>query len=342
MEIDYSVIIRTTGKAGEKYNELLKSIKRLEPQPKEVIVVLPNGYKKPEEQIGTETFCFCPKGMVRQRMEGINICETEYALICDDDVSFDKDFVKKLYKPIRSHHYSFSIGPLYSFLPKKGKQFFICLITGSAMPSIFHRNRYISVLKGTGYSYNKHLKSDHYAETQSAAWTCFFANIADLRRLHFDEEFWLDMNGYSALDDQTMFYKAWLMGMKTVVVPDALYKHLDAKTSKRNNSIAFCYTLTFNRVVFWHRFIYKIEKGLFGKLAAVICFNYRMFWISVLELILYKRRRITKEELMMIRKGYAEGKRFIKNSKAYKDLPAIKKNNSRKGMHFYNSANNNI
>ena len=41
--IDYSVIIRTTGNAKEKYQALLNSIAQLDPQPLEVIVVLPEG-----------------------------------------------------------------------------------------------------------------------------------------------------------------------------------------------------------------------------------------------------------------------------------------------------------
>ena len=41
--IDYSVIIRTTGKAGEKYRQLLRSNAAQEPKPREVNVVLPQG-----------------------------------------------------------------------------------------------------------------------------------------------------------------------------------------------------------------------------------------------------------------------------------------------------------
>ena len=70
-EIDYSVIIRTLGTAGEKYENLLKSISALEPQPKEIIVVLPEGYDLPKEQLGWERFLFSPKGMVSQRVYGI-------------------------------------------------------------------------------------------------------------------------------------------------------------------------------------------------------------------------------------------------------------------------------
>ena len=114
--IDYSVVIRTTGQAHEKYQALLNAIQALEPLPREVIVVLPEGYERPAEQLGWETFYFCPKGMVRQRMTGIRNCKTPYALICDDDVCFEADFVQKLFEPIAEGLCSLSAGPLYSFL----------------------------------------------------------------------------------------------------------------------------------------------------------------------------------------------------------------------------------
>ena len=105
--IDYSVIIRTTGKAGEKYRCLLQSISKLEPQPKEVIVVLPEGYSLPEEQLGWEKFYFCPKGMVTQRMYGVEKCKTKYALNTDDDIAFEADFVKKLHEQVCNGMYGF-------------------------------------------------------------------------------------------------------------------------------------------------------------------------------------------------------------------------------------------
>ena len=59
-EIDYSVVIRTTGKAHEKYQALLNSIDSLTTKPVDVIVVLPEGYDLPQEQLGYENFYFCP------------------------------------------------------------------------------------------------------------------------------------------------------------------------------------------------------------------------------------------------------------------------------------------
>ena len=90
-----------------------------------------------------------------------------------------------------------------------------------------------------------------------------------------EEETWLDSHGYSALDDQTMFYKAWLMGMRTVVVPDAYFNHLDAKTSSRDNKSAVVYSLNYNRVIFWHRFIFSMQNNILMKFWTVVCFKYR-------------------------------------------------------------------
>ena len=157
--IDYSVIIRTTGKAGEKYRRLLQSIASLEPQPREVIVVLPEGYALPEDQLGWETFCFCPKGMVIQRLHGIDQCKTPYALISDDDIAFDPDFVRKLHEPLASGGYGISAGPLPEFFPGKGLPTIMSVLTGASGPTLFHKERYNTLWRTTGYSFNRNIQS---------------------------------------------------------------------------------------------------------------------------------------------------------------------------------------
>lgn len=330
-KINYSVIIRTTGKAGEKYRKLLSSIDSLVPKPKEVIVVLPEGYDLPADQLGWETFYFCPKGMVIQRLKGIEFCKTQYALICDDDVVFDSYFVEKLYKPIQYGIASFSAGPLYSFLPKKGLNSLLDMIMGIASPMIFHKKDcYISVLKSTGYSYNRHLNivESKFYNTQSLPWTCFFADVNAFKSLKLEDETWLDSHGYSALDDQTMFYKAFLMGYKTVVVSDAFYEHLDAKTSTRNNKPTVLYSSSFNRVVFWHRFIYSVQQNIFSKLFAKVSFFYTMHWILLWQLFSVLRKKMTYDEYKILLNGYFDGCKYIK-SMEYQQLS--KKNNFYEG-----------
>ena len=324
--IDYSVIIRTTGKAHEKYQALLDSINALEPRPCEIIVVLPEGYVLPEEQLGWETFYFCPKGMVIQRMTGIQKCKTRYALVCDDDVSFGADFVQKLYEPISEGICGLSAGPLYSFLPEPGTKAFVSALAGAGAPTVFHRNRYISMLNTAGYSYNRHLNSEKrkYYEAQSLAWTCFFADVECLREIELEDEVWLDAHGYSAHDDTTMFYKAWLRDIKTIVVADAYYEHQDARTSTQNNKPAVLYSQIWNLIVFWHRFMYSTKRTAFGKMWARLAFGYRLSWMKMWELVDQLRHRYTTEDMEIVRKAYREAWGYVK-SQEYRNLPPVRK-----------------
>ena len=100
--IEYSVTIRTLGTAEEKYKRLMKSIDKLEPQPKEVIIVIPQGYQVPEEHCkAKERIVISKKGMIAQRTAGVQSSTTEYVLCCDDDVEFERDFVQKLYENLQ-------------------------------------------------------------------------------------------------------------------------------------------------------------------------------------------------------------------------------------------------
>ena len=322
--IDYSVVIRTTGKAKEKYKKLLQSISELEPLPKQVIVVLPKGYDLPEEQLGWETYYYSEKGMVTQRLKGIEKCTTKYALVCDDDISFPNDFVAKLHQPIEEDISELSAGPLYSFLPQKGMAAFLCMIMATAMPTVFHKDRYVSILKSSGYSYNRHLvlKKDPYYETLSAAWTCFYGRIDSIKDIHLEEEKWLDMHGYSAFDDQTMFYKGYLKGIRTVIVADALYEHLDAGTSRKGNNTAVTYSKIFNRIVFWDRFIYSRQNTLLSKAISKVCLNYLFFMDKLLETVKSFGKQSSKEQIRIKQQAKKDAYHYL-SSQDYKQLSVI-------------------
>lgn len=318
--IDYSVIIRTTGKAGEKYRKLLQSISALVPQPKEIIVVLPEGYELPADRLGWETFYHCPKGMVIQRLYGIAQCKTPYALISDDDIAFGPDFVQKLHAPLVTGEYGISAGPLPEFFPGKGLPTVMSVLTGASGPSLFHKHRYNTVWKTTGYSFNRKLKPGRLYETQSAPWTCFYADIQKLRSIRFEDELWLDKNGYSAHDDTCMFYKAWLRGIKSVIVADAPYQHLDAKTSTRGKMEKALYATGFNDVVFWHR--YLSGGNLVERTWSKTCIQYRLMAQKLYNHLNKLRGRMSDEEIAAFESGIKAGWEWIKTEE-YQTLPSV-------------------
>lgn len=324
MNIDYSVIIRTTGNAKEKYQALLDSIQKLDPKPIEVIVVLPEGYPLPKEQLGWETFYFSKKGMVVQRMYGIEKCTTKYALICDDDMAFSPDFVQKLYQPIQEGLCKITAGPLYSLLPQPGITSALCTITSGAVKTAFHKDRYITILRTSGYSYNRNLdpaKQTLYA-SQSLSWGCFFAEIASIHDICFQDEIWVDARGYAALDDQTMFYKGWLRGICAYVVPEAVYEHLDAGTSSKNNKTNVPFSMACNRVIFWKRFILDLQKNIFAKMWTCLCFAYYLLINAVFDTLMLCKKRDTQAFLAKYR-GLRHGWQYIRST-SYQELPPVR------------------
>ena len=322
-QIDYSVIIRTTGKAGEKYKRLLSSIETLVPQPRDVIVVLPEGYDLPPEQLGWENFYFCPKGMVIQRLYGIQVCKTPYALISDDDIAFDPDFVQKLYQPVKDGSFGLSAGPLLEFFPKKGSQTLFWALGAAAIPARSNNAPYVAMLPTTGYVYNRNIDiaKNRIYETQSAPWTCFFADVEKLRSIHMEDELWLDHLGYSAHDDTVMFYKAWLRGVKTAIVSTALYQHLDGKTSTKNRPVQVKRAMGFTRTVLWHRFFFQQSKGL-EKLWCIVCLIYRNLFQTATDLIRCMAGKRSFAEV----KAYIEGTVYALNwvkTDEYRNMPAL-------------------
>lgn len=322
-QIDYSVVIRTTGKAGEKYKRLLNSIDALVPRPREVIVVLPEGYDLPAERLGWETFHFCPKGMVTQRLYGIQVCRTPYALISDDDIAFDSDFVQKLYQPIRDNGFGMSAGPLIEFLPPKGIQTLLWALGAAAIPARSNEAPYVAVLPTTGYVYNRNIDTTktRVYETQSAAWTCFFADMEKLRSIRMEDELWLDKLGYSAHDDTVMFYKAWLRGIKTAIVSTANYQHLDGRTSTKGRPVQVKRSMGFTRYILWHRFFYEQSKGL-GKLWCILCITYRNLFQMFIDVVRCMVGKRSFSEVKAYIDGTLSGLKWVKTDE-YQKIPPL-------------------
>lgn len=161
-----------------------------------------------------------------------------------------------------------------------------------------------------------------YYETQAVAWTCFFADVDAIKQIDFMDEKWLDSHGYSSLDDQTMFYKAYLRGIRTMVVVDAIYEHLDAHTSTRNNREPVLYSLNFNRIVFWHRFVFSKQKNVLLKIYATLCVLYYGLWNASFNMFNVIRRRMTIRDFGICLRGYIDGWKYLK-TKEYRELPAV-------------------
>ena len=325
---NYSIAIRTIGKAGEKYKKLLDSIRACEHRPEKVVVVLPEGYAPPAERLGYEEFVCCPKSMIGQRLEALKYIDSEYTLFLDDDIAFDPGFVDKLLKPLEEGAFDCSTGPLFSFFPASKAGRIAGTLTSSVSISLFNRDMYVKILRSGGWSYHTFdTREERYYPTESFAWTCFLIRTQVMRDLNMEEEVsWLERFGYAMGDDRVMAYKLIKRGYRACIVSNALYEHNDAKTSTSaqemvNTKPAFC--MGFFHVVFWKRFIADLETSWEMKVLETLCLCYWMAAMACYHLMKSLKPRNRPKSKAFFR-GVCEGVKFLKTQE-FRTLPAVLK-----------------
>ena len=314
--MEYSIVIRTVGKAGEKYQRLLDSIKNLTMQPKEVVVVLPEGYELPPEKLGWEKFIYSKRGMLEQRIYGGEVAEGEYLLFLDDDVEFEPDFIQKMYKPIEECLCHVTFPPqLWMLPPKKGMRKWIPAITASAVPTVFNKDHYTKILKSGGWSYNHYdeSKMTGYLKAESAAGICCFCKKQEFLDINFREDKWLEDTDYALYDDQVMFYKFHLMGFNIFCVTEAKFTHLDAGSSSPERAVKAAFANSRNKVIFWYLYVLKEQKNAWGRFCARVALKYSMTTLRLFNFLSSFRNKTKKEEARAFKKGYIDGKKYIKN-----------------------------
>ncbi len=325
----YTVAIRTVGKGGEKYAALLQSISCLKPQPQEVLVCLPEGATPPVEQLGWERFVYLPKGMMSQRIYALEQIRTEYVLFTDDDIQFDQDFVIKLHRAITEVGYDIAVGEILAFLPPAhGIKKVIPALLAAAAPTLFHKDRYVTILRSAGWTYHRFVPNPGYIlPTQSAIGCMFYTSLSAMKHLRFEEELaWAQHGHLAPADDQIMFYKAYRVGLKTGVVTDAHFDHLDAKSAtaseeaRKNKAFYSAY----NRTVFWHRFIYSFEKNAFDKAIARIAFWYFRTSGNLFARLRNVLRKDVTTYVKEMSSGYKAAFQYI-HSDEYTALPEVRR-----------------
>lgn len=322
---EYSVAIRTLGTAGEKYVKLLNSIKNSNHQPKNIYVVLPEGYDPPDYKLGNEIFLYSKKGMVAQRLKALDFIDTEYTLFCDDDVEFEPDFVEKLLDPLVNGDYSCSAGPLLDFFPPKSFKYIIASLLGGACLMIRDKkDTYVRILSTGGWSYNRNIETNYHRiyNTRSLPGTCFMANTKAIKSLNLENELWCEKTGYAAFEDRIMIYKFGLYNYKVCVVSDAAYIHNDGKTSTKTLKLEPIYAGSFNHYVFWHRFLYSQCESSLKKIWLKICINYYIIMSKIYNGLPAIINVSNKEKAVASSKGFKDAKKYVK-SEEYLSLPKI-------------------
>lgn len=319
--MEYSVVIRTLGKAGEKYQRMLDSLKVQSILPKEIIIYIAEGYDIPKETIGIEKYVYVKKGMVAQRALAYNEVQTEYILFLDDDVYLPLDGVERLYNALQENEADV-ISP--DVFPNAERPFLSSMLMAFSGRMVARRDDGkwgYKVMRNSGYSYNKSPQKSVY-RSQTNAGPCFFCKKKVFLSINFQDELWMDNQAYPLGEDQVMYYKMHLCGLKVLTIYDSGIVHLDAGSTmvSMDKKRLIIYSDFWFKTVFWHRFIYMPEK--FGIIRGYdfICLAYALFFTLFISLIKLEFD-ILKIKWNAIKNAIA----FLK-SETYRNLPLIVKN----------------
>lgn len=286
---NYSVVIRTLGTAGEKYDKLLKSIDSQTIKPNEIIVVIPHGYKV-DHALGSEKIINSQKGMVIQRITGIRAATSEFILVVDDDVIFNEFFASDMLNCIEkleadavlpkltNHEASVSVSLKFKIFTE------LKSIRDMLIGQRFkHRSDdfMFKIASTGGHSIKDNCDPNKYYRCQSGNFQCFFMKTQKAKDLHFEDELWLDETKYSMYDDQVFFYKSYLKGYKLIFAPQITYYHLEGYTGQNGDENSDklkskLYINTRNRTIFWYKFLYSKTHFLTRKIWLIVSLSFSL------------------------------------------------------------------
>lgn len=283
--MNYSVAIRTLGKAGAKYQTLLDSLQDQTIRPRGIYVYIAEGYPLPQETIGIEQYVYVKKGMVAQRAIEYKEIDSDYILFLDDDVYLPPDGVEKLYKAMLAADAKVVSPDVFPNSERSFSGKIMMAISGRMWPRKDDKKWAYKVMINSGYSYNSSPSQDVYL-SQTNAGPCFLCSKEDFLKIHFEEEMWLEKCSYALGEDQAMFYKMSCLGYKQVTLFNTGILHLDAgstlQSEDREKNLIFA-DLRF-KTIFWHRFIYIPEKRLIYRLVSLFSLVYTFAFAMMVSL----------------------------------------------------------
>ena len=318
---EYTVAIRTVGKAGDKYKKELESLHAQTVKPKRILIFLAEGFERPNFQVGYEEYIIVPKGLVHQRAASTQGVDTEFLLILDDDVYFPEGSVEKMHEELMKHHAD-CISP--DTFPNQELSLSSRLIAffANGVSSRGDDKWAIKIKRNGAFSFNAQPPKGQSLQTESAAGPALFIKTDVFKAIHYEDEFWVDQFPAGTFyEDQLMFNKIHKNGFKVLLQYDAGIIHLDAGTNnvKQKTYEKLMYRAMANYVI-WYRSCYNltgISKGEQFKCSTA--YGWR-FFLGLLTRLAFSIIHLSPKFSTAFIKGHRKGKSFVK-SEEYKKIP---------------------
>ena len=315
---EYCVCIRTLGKAGDKYQTLLDSLKRQTIQPKRILVYIPFGYELPKETIGIEQYVRCEKGMVHQRSLPFDEVDTPWIFFLDDDVYLEDDSVERLFAGLEAEHGD-AISANVFRLQEAGWREKLKATMVFTFPR-FDDGWSIKLWRNCSHTYNNK-PSKSVLPSQSAAGPTLLVRKDVFLAVHFSDERWMDSFRYALGDDMALAYKIHLYGFKLLVHYDAGCVHLDAKTGGITNPLERYLQTQSIRLVLWYRIFYNNKHASWkSKTLAVLSYALRELWTFLFGAVPFAIKYRDIHFISAFFKKYRIGRNYIR-TKEFRSLP---------------------
>lgn len=279
-QINYSVAIRTLGKAGVAYETLIHCLKRQTIVPQKIVVYLAEGYAAPAK-VDDEVIVYCKKGMAHQRALTYDEIDTELVLLCDDDVYFAEDSVEKMLTALAAENADCVSANVFPNHDMRFRQKVLKGIFYGELPS-FSKRFAFCIRKSSNYSYCNNPRD--VMESQSCAGPCMLIKKTVNNSLGYQDELWLDQFPYTSGQDQIFAYKLYRYGYKLCVHYSAGVIHLDCKTGHVKDEVLADFNKRKIKYLEWYRSIYE-PAGKMQKIFVSISYYLYWTWLFGLSLI---------------------------------------------------------
>lgn len=278
----YSVAIRTLGQAGEKYEAMIRSLEEQTLKADRIVVYLAEGYPQPA-QVGSEIYVRCPKGMVTQRARPYEEIDSEYLLLCDDDILFEPDSVERLFAGLQQQKGDVISANVYYNHRWPLKEKLIQAFFHGLCPD--YCGKYAFRVRGSAF-FNYHIHPREVMQTQCFAGACVLLPKTVFQAVFLQDETWMDRSGYPLGEDLVFAYKLHRYGYRVLVHSRCGVVHQDAMSGHVRDKHEDYFLAWYIRYLIWCRCV-RQPSGVAGRFLATIAFYARWTFRYSLALLSY-------------------------------------------------------
>lgn len=310
----YSVAIRTLGKSGDLFVRMIRSLKEQTVPAEQILVYIAEGYDAPA-RIADEQYITCPKGMATQRALSFDEATGEYLLLCDDDILFEPDSVRKLFDALLERRADCISPNVFPNHQMGLKEKLINMAFYGTFPSC-SRKWAFRIRRSSYYSYCN--RPVDVMPGQSCAGPCILMKKSVNDALHYRDEVWLDQVPYTSGQDQVFAYKLYRYGYKMLIHYASGVIHLDAQTGHIKDPEKADYNKRLLRYVIWYRTIFEPDNWAERRLDELSFYAY-WIWLLLLAIVSFCIGRNPYKVRNSVR-SLREARRFVR-SETFNRIP---------------------